>query len=337
MSARRPTISDVAAAAGVSRTTVSHALNGKGRVEAGTRRRVEEAAARLGYHASPTAAGLRRGRTSTVGMMLPVGGTAAHRRDLFAVEFYLDIAVEAARAAFGRGHALTLLPDALTAAELRRFPLDGVVVHDPVIDDPRVAAIEAVGLPFVTIERMLDRPEHRRWVAADTVGGTRAALDHLADAGAGRIALISGDQPWAWYRDTEDAYRTWCAERGLPARVVGLDAAAFQSHGSGPAVAALLDGGEAPDAVFTAPDVYALDAAGDLRARGLVVGRDVLLACGVDSIHVRAHHPPITAVDLAPHDQAQAAVELLLDEGAAGPRVSPAVLRPRASTRAGQP
>lgn len=338
MAVRRPTISDVAEAAGVSRTTVSHALNGKGRVDEGTRERVRAAAEQLGYRASPTAAGLRLGRTMTIGMMLPSGGIPPDgrevliERDLFGVEFYLDVAVSAARTAFGKQHALTLLPDMLTADDLRQFPLDGVIVNDPQIGDPRIAAIETLGLPFVTIERMLDRPGHRRWVATDTISATRAVLHHLADAGAERIALVSGDLPWAWYQDTEDAYRSWCDQRGVAPHVVSLTLTQFRDHGAAATVDELLAGPTPPDAVFTGPDMYARALAQELDLRGIRLGDDLLLACGVDSAHVRAHHPPITAIDLFPRGQAEAAVELLLEADAPGPRLLPSQLNVRAST-----
>ena len=66
-----PTLRDVASAAGVAVSTVSYALNGKGRVDAATRARVQEVADRLGYRANRSAQNLRSGRTATLGLMLP--------------------------------------------------------------------------------------------------------------------------------------------------------------------------------------------------------------------------------------------------------------------------
>src|SRR5438046_10212833 len=72
----RPTIRDVAKAAGVSVTTVSHALNGKGRVDPNTRARVAQVVRRLGYRANRHARGLRIGRSGSLGLLLPVSGDA---------------------------------------------------------------------------------------------------------------------------------------------------------------------------------------------------------------------------------------------------------------------
>ena len=68
---RRPTIRDVASAVGVSVTTVSHALNDKGRVDASTRERVRTTADRLGYRPDRTALRLRLGRSGTLALLLP--------------------------------------------------------------------------------------------------------------------------------------------------------------------------------------------------------------------------------------------------------------------------
>jgi DNA-binding LacI/PurR family transcriptional regulator len=333
MRARRPTIDDVAKAAGVSRTTTSDALNGTGRVGVGTRDRVRRVAAELGYRANNTARGLRMGRTFSLGLMLPHGGAFASSEDFFGIDFYLEMAVGAAHAAFSRRHGLTLLPDVVAAGELRHFPLDGVIVNDPLVGDPRLAALEEVALPYVTIERALDRPAHRRWVCADTVAGTRQALDQLAVAGATRVALLSHGLPWAWLTDTEDAYRAWCAERAAEPLVVAIEPA---SPGKPPPVVlpdGLFEGPDAPDAFFTAPERYAVAVAGAIAKRGLRVGEDILLACGVDSHQAREHTPPITALDLHPHALAEAAVELMLaGDEEPQPRVLAPTLRVRASS-----
>src|SRR3954464_814221 len=68
----RPTIRDVAGAAGVSVGTASHALNGTGRVAASTRARVAGVADRLGYRPDPRGRALRSPRTTTLGLVLPV-------------------------------------------------------------------------------------------------------------------------------------------------------------------------------------------------------------------------------------------------------------------------
>src|SRR5262249_56914243 len=84
----RPTIHDVAKAAGVSVTTVSHALNGKGRVDPATRARVAQVVGTLGYRANRHAQGLRSGRSGALGLLLPVAG-AARSDETLRLHFYM--------------------------------------------------------------------------------------------------------------------------------------------------------------------------------------------------------------------------------------------------------
>lgn len=337
MAARKPTIRDVAERAGVSPTTVSHALSGTGRVEAGTRQRVRRAATELGFRPSRTAAALRTGRTWTLGFMLPNGGLPQATGTAFAIDFYLELAATAASVAFVRDHALTLLPNVTTTPELARFALDGVIVNDPPASDPRLAALEELRIPYVTIERALDRPDHVAWVGCDTRAATRAALDHLAAAGAQRITLAHTSLPWAWNLDSADAYVDWCRERGHQPEVVEIPIAPVPEPRLADAAAEQLLGAGRADAIFTAPDQHAFAIARAASARGLVVGRDLLLACGVDGRLTRQHEPPLTALDLHPQAQAAAAVELLLSiiagDQPEGPQLIDATLRVRDSSR----
>ena len=74
---RRPTIADVAAAAGVSRTTVSHALSGAGKVNAETRALVQRVAIEVGYRPSPRARALRGGRSNVLGVVSSMSRSVA--------------------------------------------------------------------------------------------------------------------------------------------------------------------------------------------------------------------------------------------------------------------
>jgi DNA-binding LacI/PurR family transcriptional regulator len=327
---RRPTIHDVAKTAGVSATTVSDALNGKGRVDASTRERVRRVAGDLGYRPSRLARGLQSGRTATLGFMLPHGPAVAGTENFFGIDFYLELAVGAAQAAFAQRHGLTLLPDVVSADELGEFPLDGVIVNDPLVADPRLRGLDELGMAYVTVERALDRPDHTRWVAADTDAGTRAALDHLAERGAERIALLTVSLSWAWLADTDAAYRRWCAGHAREARVV--EVAADHDVARLPVVstellAALAD----VDAVFTASDRYAVSVARALSEAGRKIGEDVLLACGVDSRYAQDDALSITALHLQPVALGKAAVELLLS-GTDAPKLLMPELRVRASS-----
>src|SRR5262245_28341999 len=184
MSKGRVTIRDVAAEVGLSPTTVSHALNGKGRVDPVTRDRVAEAADRLGYRPDRTARRLRSGRSGAIALLLPFVEPDIARDEMLALDYYMHLAGSAARSAFVRGHPMLLTPPLRDVHDLRDLGVDGGVVCDPANDDPRVGLFAALDLPVVTVERDPGRPEHPWVVRCDNEGNTRTLLDELARAGA---------------------------------------------------------------------------------------------------------------------------------------------------------
>jgi DNA-binding LacI/PurR family transcriptional regulator len=325
----RVTIGDVARGAGVSPTTVSHALNGKGVVRPATRARVLRTAERLGYLPNSAARNLRNGRTATLGLMFP-------REQFSGVEYYLQLASAAANAAFARDHGVLLIPPMHGPEQLRRFAVDGAIVSDPGAGDPRLAAFDALGLPTVSIDRDVSRGDDDPWwVAADNVANTRVALDHLVDAGARRVAFLTGDATWGWLDDSLRAYLGWARERGCEPLVATASMAAHE-RGAAAAAGELLDRPDPADAIFTPPDRFALGVLRAARERGLDVPDRLRIVVGVDSSQARLADPPITAIDLHPDQTGRAAVDMLLARidgvPVTAPRILPAQLRVRAST-----
>ena len=194
----RPTIHDVAKAAGVSVTTVSHALNGKGRVDPETRALVGRVVRQLGYRANRHAKVLRSGRTGALALMLPVQADVRSNEAL-SLDFYMRLASAAATAAFAREQALMLLPPAVVSTGLGGLGVDGGIVVDPSPLDPRVELLAGHGLPVVTIERDLGRPDDPWYVTGQTDVSTRQLLDHLRAQGARRICLLP-QADWGWVR-----------------------------------------------------------------------------------------------------------------------------------------
>ena len=132
------------------------------------------------------------------------------------LDFYMRLAGAAAATAFSREQALVLLPPVIGGTGLRGLAIDGGIVADPSPDDKRVRALEDLGLPVVTIERDLGRPDNPWCVASEADANTRLMLDHLAAHGARRIALLTPRADWGWATETLAAYESWTAEHGLP-------------------------------------------------------------------------------------------------------------------------
>ena len=332
----RPTIRDVAKAAGVSVTTVSHALNDKGRVDPATRALVVQVVRQLGYRANRHARGLRSGRSGALALLLPVRA-GVHADEALSLDFYMRLASAAASAAFAQEQALMLLPPAIVQTGLRGLGLDGGIVVDPSPLDPRVSLLSEQGLPVVMIERDLGRPDERWYVASETEANTRQVLEHLAAQGARRIALLVPRNDWGWATETLGAYDAWVREHDAPRLIVPV---AMEPGEESAFLAAqrLLAGRRPPDAIFVVAARFIRGVLRAAAAAGRRIPEQLLIAAGVDSIQAREGNPPVTALDLHPERQAEAAVEMLLarlDGGeVTAPRHIPATLRLRASTGA---
>lgn len=308
---RRPTIRDVAAAAAVSVTTVSHALNNKGRVDPETRARVAAAAERLGYSPNATARSLRGGRSAIVALLLPPLGSNRRTNEALALDFYMRITTAAASVAHGHGQGLLLLAPVQTLMELRGATMDGAVIVDPDEADPRIDILTDLGIPFVTVERDLSRPVTPWHVSLDIESGFARVLAHLQDQGAERVCLLSSDASWAYATRAIEAFRALSAARSLEARVVPVPVLPLEGAAHDAAVSAL-DSSKPPDAIIALTDRFAIGVMQAAREQGLNVPRDLLLASGSDTYHVREARPAITALDMQPELVAKAAVEMLI-------------------------
>lgn len=308
---RPVTIRDVAKLAGVSVTTVSHAFSGRRHVRPETRERIATAAADLGYRPNPSAQSLRLGRTRTLALLLagaPIGVDA----DIYlGADFYVTLANVAARTAFDRDYALLLMPPLDAHADLGARAIDGAIVVDPVRNDPRVAGLEDAGVPTVTIERDLGRPRDPWWVGPDNGANARLALDHLAEAGAARVAFLTAEVDAGWAIENEEAYRAWCRDR-RQRPIVASVALDDMVPNTGRAMDKLLDRAQPPDGLFAVAELIGPAALAAARRHGVAVPDQLRVVAGVDSNAARVSTPSLTAIDSRPDAQAAAAVELLL-------------------------
>jgi DNA-binding LacI/PurR family transcriptional regulator len=332
---RRVGIKDVAIAAGVSATTVSHALNGKGRLPPGTRERVHRIAEELGYRPNATARHLAGGKTGVLALAVSPGAGTPDTLSDFA--YFMQLMTAATAAAFERGYALVLAPAQSDGARWLSVDIDGAIVIDPVPDDPQVQALRDREAPVVTTGRVPGEEAASPWVDNDHGAATRSVLDHLARRGARRIALVMPPATISYVLDVRTAYAAWCAARGAEP----LIAVAGKNLTEGAGYLAgqeLLELPERPDAIYATLDRLALGVLLAAQAKGVRVPVDMLVAGNTDSEAGRWARPSLTALNLHPEQIGHHAVELLVDlvEGRqpANPRILvPTRLIARGSTR----
>lgn len=312
----RPTIREVAARAGVSATTVSHVLSGHGRVAPATEAKVRAAVRELGYRPHPGARSLRTETYGAVGLLLPTHVTS--------FEFYADLAMGAAEAAFEAGKSLILVPPAASKADMAALAADALVVVDPIVDDDRVSAFAAHGGDVVYCEQV-DRAV--RWVGWDYEKVVGQLMDHLVAQGCSRLVVLSSDSSVWWGINVERAVqRSALRHKKLWVQQVTMPFVASESE-----VKALVDQclADPPDALVVFQEGMAPVLLACAADRGLDVPDDLLIAVGVDARDARTAHLPVTALDLHARECGRLAIESL--DRPVG-HLAPVELQLRAST-----
>ncbi|MDH4865413.1 LacI family DNA-binding transcriptional regulator [Alcaligenes nematophilus] len=310
----RATIGDVARAAGVSKTTVSQVLNGKGRASEDTRALVLEVATRIGYGANPIARSLRTGRTGVLGIVFRPSDAISG--SLMGTEFHIRVAGGAATSALNLGYGLLHLPDPLSAND-SGYPMDGCVVVAPYGGDQVIDELNHRGIPVVSVDPDPDRLERNMFVGRDEMAATEELLNHIWQMGARSPVLLSITDNNAWKRGFDSTYRAWCDSNGLEADLIELPGASG-SDGAYKHIRQILNLGSRPDVIIAATSRFAVGAAKAATQAGLTVPQDIMIAALSDSELTRSHIPPISALDLHGDIVGKEAVEKLVQflEGA---------------------
>ncbi|MER7014680.1 LacI family DNA-binding transcriptional regulator [Saccharopolyspora sp. NPDC000359] len=309
---RRATIADIAAAAEVSKPTVSRVLNQRGDVAPATRRKVEQVAAELGYVPSAGARALRTGRHGALGLLLPSepwGGL---------VDVVYGVSEEAAARSM---HVMVFPLPAGRAAErqftaktLPHLPVDGIVALMPEDVVPHQGTVPLSGAPVVAFDDRGVRPGIP-YVETTNREGVREAVGHLVAHGYRRIAFASGTSDLAFAEARYEGYLDGLRDAGLPhvpQRVLRGQA----EMPSEEEIRVLLSTGGPdgrPDAVVAAWDEIATAVGHVAHELGLRLGRDLALIGFDDRPEVALMLKGLTTVHQPLREMGQTAVRLLLE------------------------
>lgn len=269
MAEGRPTIHDVAARAGVSKSLVSLALQGSPRVSDHSRQAILAAAADLGYRPNAAARSLADRRSRTIGVLV---------LDLHNPVFaeILDGVQSEVR---GHGYSTMLVSGGADPSleqagleKLLEFQVEGLVVIAHRLPSKVLRSI-ARECPLVVITRRDVAGPGIDTVSNDDVAGARMAVDHLVSLGHRRIAhLYGGDSPAS--NDRRAGYLAAMRDAGLSKQAVVVDGGLSDAEGFTAAQMAL-DLLPRPTALLAANDMSALGGIAAVEERGLAVPRDV--------------------------------------------------------------
>ncbi|NNE10729.1 MAG: LacI family DNA-binding transcriptional regulator [Ilumatobacter sp.] len=315
--ASRPSIEDVAAAAGVSVATVSRALRDLPNVAAATRQRVRDAAEQLDYQADPAAARLATGRSQTVAIIVPYlnGWYFSHvvaGAEAVCAEAGYDVIV------MGVG-AATRDADVAKATKGLHRRADAAIFVDVRVGDAELDALDRQSLAVVSVGReMQDAPS----IGIDDVEVGRLATQHLLALGHRRIGMIHGPEqdPFRFVvpQQRQRGYELALADAGIALDPSIQAPGTFTVDGGTAAFDRVMGGDGPPTAIFAVTDETAFGVILAARTRGIRIPEDVSLI-GVDD-HDLSAVVGLTTVhqDVAAHGAraARAAVAMLEGEDA---------------------
>ncbi|MBT2471549.1 LacI family DNA-binding transcriptional regulator [Streptomyces sp. ISL-66] len=331
---RMPTLDEVAARAGVSRTAASRVINNAPHVSRAKREAVQRAVRELAFVPNPSAQALATRRVGAV-----VLAVSSDEPGLFADPFFAEVVVGVSAALEQTELELILLlantPRGRERFErlLRSRRADGVMLMALRGDDPLGRLGEEVDLPVVFGGLPLVG-EPTWYVDADNRGGARLAAEHFARTGRRRPVMITGQVDARAAVAREQGFTEGLTLSGLP--LLGVESGQFTEDGGAEAMERLLRAHPDPDAVFAASDAMAIGALRTLRERGLRVPEDVAVIGFNDLASARHTSPPLTTVHQPVRALGQEMARMLVS-AIEGHRPSPLILPTRLTVRESAP
>jgi DNA-binding LacI/PurR family transcriptional regulator len=275
------TIIDVARMAGVSTTTVSRFLNGKGPVSRGAEDRIKSAIAELKYRPSPFAKGMRTNSSRTIGILIP------DYRNMFYPELFQGIDN------YSREHGFMTLvtnTDARSATELDHLEelvarqVDGVILcsYNRVKKDMDYLVSLSQEIPIVVMDPLI-KNEPLSYVVSDGFAGTLMAVEYLLDRGREHIGYVRGPINVFVTKERFRGYKAALARRGVAYDEARVAIGDFSVASGFQAARELMESGVSIDAIMCVNDMMAVGVIKYLNSRRIRIPREVSVI-GFDNI-----------------------------------------------------
>ena len=275
------TIKDISERCGVSRATVSKALNGHTDIGADTIAQIRRVAKEMGYLPNATARTLKLGRSHNIGVLF-VDKTACGLKHEYFSSILDSLKVEAER----RGYDITFISKDIGEFSMDYYEhakyrnCDGVVIASVDFSDPAVIRLVSSEIPTVTLDFVFD---NRTSVLSDNIGGMSALVNYVYEKGHRRIAFIHGEDTSVTQKRLISFYKT-CANLGIhvPENYV-LPALYHDPKSSGLATRELLALSDRPTCILYPDDFSFIGGMNELERQGVSIPDDMSVA-GYDGI-----------------------------------------------------
>ncbi|MCC7450895.1 MAG: LacI family DNA-binding transcriptional regulator [Anaerolineae bacterium] len=305
----RATIRDVAQQAGVSKSTVSHVLNGTRFVEEETKQRVLQAIRELGYRPSTIARSLTTNRTQTIGVI--VSDTSNH--------FFGEILRGIESVVRARNFSLLVCntDETLELEEhylnlLLAHQVDGIIAAATSRHWDAVEVAELKHLPMVFVDRTFEEMGGRPYIGADNRGGAYLGARHLIGCGHREIGILAGFQRLSTMRERLAGFQQALADCGIPLPDEWIATSALSADSACQAAVRILSLPYRPTALFVSNNFLSLGTLLALKQLGLRCPDDVSLVCFDDHPWAAVANPPLTVIRQPVYELGQQAAQTML-------------------------
>jgi DNA-binding LacI/PurR family transcriptional regulator len=278
----------------VSKGAVSYALNGRPGVSEETRERILAIAQELGWYPNRAARALSAARADACGLVL-----ARPARTIALEPFFMEFIAGAELELSAQSIALTIQLVRDVEEEIavyRRWwgehRVDGVLMVDLRVEDPRSDELARLGLPAVIIGGPLENHSIPA-VWHDERQVVIEAVQYLAALGHTHVAHVTGVGEFVHTTQRAEAFRRVAADLGLEGEVVESD---YSAESGARLTRRLLSSPRSPSAILFDSDLLAVTGLGVAQQMGLGVPDDVSIIGWDDSLISQVVHPPLTAI-----------------------------------------
>jgi len=338
MANRRASITDLAKTLGLSPSTISRALSDHDDVSEATKARVRQLAEELHYQPNQLAAALRRGRSNTLGVLVP------HITGHFFPQVVHGIATEAAKLGF---NVMICQSNEDVRQEQKNIDLlmnsqvEGILVSlaNTTQNFGHFEAVRQQNIPLVFFDRVVEdfRGSNVSAVMLDDYQGAYQVVAHLIEQGCTRIAHFTGPLHLNIHKNRHQGYRDALQAHGIRLDEDLICFTEMSQKGGSLAMRQLLKLPQRPDAVFSSNDLAAVGALQVVKAAKLRVPQDVAIVGFSNEVFTSLTEPMLSSVDQRCETMGKTAVQLLQKMLKSGPKTQgpprPIVLKPKLLVR----
>ncbi len=309
---KKMTIKEIAEIAGVSKSTVSRAIDGNPRISEETRSKIFDIIQEYGYTPNTAARNLARNKTNAIGIVMPHGESG-----IYTATFFQEALKGICNTVSNNNYDVLITAGNPTEPEaIKRListsRVDGIILLRSKLRDTNVELMLRAGFPFVLIGSCKEYGNIYS-IDNDNISAASALTEHILQRGKRKIAFIGGVEGSIVTVNRLEGYKNKLTEYGFPVRDEYIYVHEFSEKHGYESMKRLMSLPDRPDGVITVDDTICMGAMKYLEEINAGVPGDMAVACFNDSAYTRFSRPSITTVTVDSYRLGSSAAEMLID------------------------